>query len=206
MRRTILTVLCVAAVQCGGTASPTSPSPSDPDVSLTSLVAGGGYVVFFRHAARDTSAISNDALLNADRIGECMPGSELTPQGQADSVAIGDAFRRRRIHVDRVHASPTCRTQQMATLAFGSHETTPGLAWPEIWAPEEAAALSRVLPDLLSTEPARGSVTVLISHNGVLTPTRMGLDISLEQGEAAVFLPDGQRNFQFVGKIAKTDW
>jgi hypothetical protein len=204
MRRMFLTLLCVAAAHCGAAASPTSPSTSE--ATLTSLVASGGYVLFFRHAARDTSAISNDALLAADRTGECVPGSELTSQGEADSVAIGEAFQRLRIHVDRVHASPTCRTQQMATLAFGLHETTAGLAWPEIWAPEEVAALQRVLPDLLSTPPARGTVTVLISHNGVLTPTRMGLDISLEQGEAAVFLPDGRRNFQFVGKIAKTDW
>jgi broad specificity phosphatase PhoE len=142
MRRMFLTLLCVAAAHCGAAASPTSPSTSE--ATLTSLVASGGYVLFFRHAARDTSAISNDALLAADRTGECVPGSELTSQGEADSVAIGEAFQRLRIHVDRVHASPTCRTQQMATLAFGLHETTAGLAWPEIWAPEEVAALQRV--------------------------------------------------------------
>ena len=47
---------------------------------------------------------------------------------------------------------------------------------------------------------------MLISHNGVLIPMRMGLDIMLEQAEAAVFRPDGQGNFHFVGKIAKTEW
>jgi len=204
MRRLILAVLCVAATHFGAAASPTS--PSSPDPTLTSLVASGGYVVFFRHAARDSSVISNDALLAVDKTGECVPGSELTAQGEADTLAIGDAFKRRHIHVDHVYASPTCRTQQMATLAFGPHETTAGLAWPEIWAAEEAAALQPVLPDLLARQPARGTVTVLISHNGVLTPTRMGLDITLDQAEAAVFLPDGQGNFQLVGRIAKTEW
>ena len=94
MRRMFLILLCVAAAHCGAAASPTSPSTSE--ATLTSLVASGGYVVFFRHAARDTSALSNDALLAADRTGECVPGSELTSQGEADSVAIGEAFRRLR--------------------------------------------------------------------------------------------------------------
>ena len=204
MRRLILAVSCVAATHCGAATSPTT--PSSPDPALAAVVAGGGYVVFFRHAARATEAISNDALLAVDKNGECVPGSELTAQGEADTLAIREAFKRRDIRVDHVYASPTCRTQQMATLAFGPHETSAGLAWPEIWPPEEAATLQSVLPDLLARQPARGSITVLISHNGVLIPTRMGLDITLEQAEAAVFLPDGQGHFQFVGRILKTEW
>lgn len=204
MRRLILTVLCVAATHCGAAPSPTS--PSSPAPTLTSMVAGGGYVLFFRHAARDTEAISTDALLAVDKTGECVPGSELTAQGEADALAIRAAFKQRGVHVDHVYASPTCRTQQMATLAFGPHETSAGLAWPEIWEPEEAAALQSVLPDLLARQPARGTTTVLISHNGVLVPMRMGLDITLNQAEAAVFLPDGQGHFQFVGRILKSEW
>ena len=96
--------------------------------------------------------------------------------------------------------------EQMARLAFGSHETTAGLAWPEIWTKEQQAELQHVLPDLLSRLPSNGGTTVLISHNGVLIPTRMGLDIMLEQAEAAIFRPEGSGNFEFIGKIAKTEW
>lgn len=204
MRVLTVVVLCVAAAACGSEPSPTG--PTGQRVSLPSLVAGGGYVVFFRHAERDSAAITNDDLLEVDRTGACVPGSELTTRGESDSAAIGEAFRRRRIRIDRVYASPTCRTEQMARLAFGSHETTAGLAWPEIWTKEQQAELQHVLPDLLSRPPAHGGTTVLISHNGVLIPTRMGLDIMLEQAEAAIFRPEGSGNFEFLGKIAKTEW
>ena len=122
MRVRTVVVLCVAAAACGSEPSPTG--PTGQRVSLPSLVAGGGYVVFFRHAERDSAAITNDDLLEVDRTGACVPGSELTTRGESDSAAIGEAFRRRRIRIDRVYASPTCRTEQMARLAFGSHETT----------------------------------------------------------------------------------
>ena len=196
-------VVCLAAAACFGSKTPTAPTTLP---SLAAAAEHGGVVIFFRHAARDASAIANDALLEADRTGSCVPGAELTPQGIDDAVAIGQAFKRRGIRIDRVVASPTCRTQQMATLAFGAHETTPALAWPEVWAPDEADALQAQLPRLLSTPPRTGTVTVLISHSGVLIPTRMGLDIMLDQAEAALFHPVGDGAFDYLGKVAKGDW
>jgi phosphohistidine phosphatase SixA len=202
MRSGLLVLLCAGVLSCASPSAPTAAVPA----TLSQLVAGGGYVLFFRHATRDASAISNDALLEADREGQCQPGSELTQEGRTDAIAIGAAFRRRAIHVERVLASPACRTQQMAELAFGDHETTAGLAWPEIWRGDDADALRLVLPRLLGTAPAPGAVVVLISHNGVLVPSRMGLDITLDQAEAAVFRPHGDQTFDFVGKIPKAEW
>jgi broad specificity phosphatase PhoE len=162
--------------------------------------------VFFRHAARDTSAIATDDLVAIDRAGRCVPGSELTADGIADAAAIGAAFRRLNIRVDHVYASPTCRTRQMAELAFGAFDTTLALAWPEIWPEDDSGPLAARLPELLGSVPPRGTTVVLISHNGVLIPSRMGLDIGLDQAEAAIFRPHGHGRFEFVGRIPKAEW
>jgi phosphohistidine phosphatase SixA len=204
MRRVALALLCSAVCSCGGATSPAG--PSETPAGLVPLVARGNHVVFFRHAQRDASAISDELLLAADRRGDCLPGTELTPQGIDDAVAIGAAFRRLAIRIEQVYASPTCRTQQMADLAFGKHVTTAGLAWPELWHAEESATLMQVLPRLLGDPLPAGATRVLISHNGVLVPTRMGLDIMLDQAEAAVFRPTRSGGFEFVGRIPQTEW
>jgi broad specificity phosphatase PhoE len=209
MRRWLSCVFLIFGVSCGHEATPVTPTalPSPlPSPTLLSQVTRGGYVVFFRHAARDTGAISTDELLAIDRAGVCVPGSELTAEGTADAAAIGAAFRRLNIRVDHVYASPTCRTRQMAELAFGTFDTTLALAWPEIWSEDEAGALASRLPELLGSVPPKGTIVVLISHNGVLIPSRMGLDIGLDQAEAAIFRPHGHGQFEFVGRIPKAEW
>ena len=82
----------------------------------------------------------------------------------------------------------------------GAVEGDPADAPPggEAPAPHLASVDATLVPDT--------DVQVLISHNGVLIPTRMGLDIMLEQAEAAIFRPEGSGNFEFLGKIAKTEW
>jgi broad specificity phosphatase PhoE len=186
--------------------TPTPLSTALPTPTLLAEIARGGYVVFFRHAARDTGAISTEDLVAIDRAGHCAPGSELTAEGITEAAAIGAAFRRLDIRVNRVYASPTCRTRQMATLAFGRYETTPALAWPEIWSQDEAGDLASRLGELLGAIPRGGTNTILISHSGVLITSRMGLDIALDQADAAVFLPHGESRFEFVGTIPKAEW
>jgi phosphohistidine phosphatase SixA len=214
MRRYVTLLLFVmVAVGCGDGGEPGTPTgpgglPGDPtaEADLLRQVAFGGYVIFFRHAERDANAMATAALAVADNEGACQPGSELTPKGVADAIMVGAAFVRNRVLVDRVYASPTCRTTQMAALAFGAFETTRALTWPDMWSSDERSSLTPQLRELLGRTPARGRNTVLISHNNVLQAARVGLDISLDQSEACVFRPIGNAEFQFVGRISAQRW
>ncbi len=175
-------------------------------VGLLTDVASGGYVLFFRHSERDAGAISTAALAVADNLGECVPGSELTANGRSDAIALGERFQRYGIAVEKVYASPTCRTTEMARLAFGTYETTRALTWAGMWAPGEEDALTPVLRSLLAGVPPAGRNIVLIAHNDVLRSSRVGFDITLDQAEAAVFRPHGGDSFEFLGKIPRAEW
>ncbi len=200
------TVVVVLAGGCG--ASPVSPSAqvTPPAGGLIGEVAAGGYVLFFRHAERDTTVMSSAQLAGVDNRGECVPGSELTANGVADALAIAQGLRRYGIHVQKVYASPTCRTSQMAGLAFGPFEATRALTWPSMWGEGEADTLTPALRALLSTPPAPHQDIVLVGHNDVLRADRVGVDVTLDQAEAAVFRPLGGDRFELVGKIPKADW
>jgi phosphohistidine phosphatase SixA len=203
MRHALLVSLSCLVVGCNGGESPTAPTRV-PGNAVVEQVVRGGVVLFFRHAARDTGALPDDELTRLDRIGECAAGSELTAEGLADATAIGAAFRSLGIRQDRVVASPSCRTTQMARLAFGEHEVSTALLYPAAW-PELEDEHVEMLRRLLSTAPRQGTVTVLVSHNNVLLEARAGLTLSLDQGEAAVFRPLGDRA-ELVGRVKKGEW
>ena len=203
MRPLTILAFAVAVAMCGKGSSPAVPS-AVPGNALVADVVRGGSVLFFRHAARDASAISNEDLARTDRTGGCAPGSELTSEGTADARAIGAAFRDLEIPVGRVIASPTCRTKQMAQLAFGAHEEMQALLYPEAF-PENEGENVPELRRLLSTPPRPGTATVLVSHNNVLVPGRTDLDLTLDQAEAAVLRPLGDR-VELVGRIKKSEW
>jgi phosphohistidine phosphatase SixA len=124
----------------------------------------------------------------------------------ADARALGAAIHQLGIAIDQVYVSPTCRTTQMASLMFGDFVTTRALAWPGMWLPDEEPQLTAGLRDLLGHVPAPSRNTVLISHNDVLQSRRIGLEISLDQSEAAVFRPEGDGTFRLVGRIKKDQW
>lgn len=209
MRRVYYGALLVFLLAgCSSPSSPIAPGPPSGEARPDDLIgqlATGGYVIFFRHAERDPTAMATSDLAAADNAGVCAPGSELTAKGMADAWAIGTAFKNRGVRVDRVYASPTCRTTQMATIAFGSFTTTRSLTWPDMWTDDERETLTPLLRDLLGTTPARGTNIVLISHNNVLQAGRIGVDVALDQGESCIFRPAGGE-FEMVGRVPLQEW
>jgi broad specificity phosphatase PhoE len=213
--------LCLCLSGCGESPSPVAPTPQPPSPpsatpqppptvppppGLLGQVVPGGYVIFFRHASRDSDAISTEDLAIADSVGACKPGSELTAEGVAEAVAIGATFTRHGMKADKVYNSPTCRTDQMASLAFGEHEPRRELTYPGMWTDEEKVTLTPKLRELLGTKPADGTSIVLISHGTVLVADRIGTTVNLGQADAAVFRPLGSSTFEFVGVIPKSEW
>jgi virginiamycin B lyase len=168
--------------------------------ALADALRGGGYVLYFRHAATDFSQEDTDTR----KLGNCRTQRNLTSQGRADARAIGRGFRRLRIPVGAVLASKYCRTRQTARLAFGRVRTTLDLtSLPSASTERERNRRIAALRRLLGTPPRKGRNTVLVAH---LFNIEAAANVSLEEGEAAVFKPRGQRRFRLVGRVLPRDW
>jgi hypothetical protein len=84
MWRLALPLVVVFVAGCSESRSPAAPmTPDAPgeEPDLVRQLASGGYVLFFRHAERNVTIMSTEALAIADNQGACFPGSELTQKG-----------------------------------------------------------------------------------------------------------------------------
>lgn len=164
---------------------------------------GGGTIVYIRHP----QAIVGVDLDTSD-LNDCSQQRRLTDQGRADSVMIGDAFKKRGIPVGEVYASPFCRTKNAAFIAFGQERTIiePGLRSSCETTMESLHLTRSWLRNRLSTAPTDGKNAMLIGHNcnirNVLPPDEFP-DCARrpEMGDALVFQPTGD-SFKLVGCVA----
>lgn len=154
----------------------------------------GGHVIYFRHGATDWQG--NDS--------PRMPRHEqrnLSPEGIEQSRRIGRRFRVLRIPVGEVLASPFHRCIDMAELAFGRHQIEPRL----LNTANIGAPVGRVewLRAELARPVAPGVNRMLIGHSPNLA-TAAG--ITLAEGEAAIFRPDGQGGHALVVRVMPEGW
>jgi virginiamycin B lyase len=167
---------------------------------LVDALRDGGYVIYFRHAATDFSQEDTDTR----NLGNCSTQRNLTTAGRADARAIGRSIRRLRIPVGAVLASRFCRTRQTARLAFGRVRTTVDLtSLPSAATERERNRRVRALRRLLATPPRERNNTVLVAH---LFNIEAAANVSLEEGEAAVFQPRGRSRFRLVGRVLPREW
>jgi virginiamycin B lyase len=200
-RRTLLValaVVCSAAVAGNAGGGAEQQRLSGP--ALVEALRGGGYVLYFRHAATDFSQEDTDTR----NLQNCRTQRNLSFRGRADARAVGRAVRALRIPIGTVLASRYCRTRQTASLAFRRVRTTLDLtSLPS--APTQAERNRRIaaLRRLLATRPRTRTNTVLVAH---LFNIQAAADISLEEGEAAVFRPLARRRFRLVATVTPSEW
>ena len=170
-----------------------------------SLLKEGGYVLFFRHTTRDPEAADLDMNF-IDRNGICVVGSQLNAQGEAEARKLGEVFRAQEYLVGDIYTSPSCRTKQMSELAFGT--TGDVVLWagrPPTWAADEVESMNTELINHLATEPPAGTNTLILSH-GSLYDSIFKVNYNLLQGDAGVYKPVGDGNYEFVGLLRKEVW
>lgn len=168
--------------------------------ALVDLLRRGGHVIFFRHAATDRSQTDSDV----QNLENCQTQRNLSEQGRSDARAIGQAFQELGIPVGQVLASPYCRTLETAQLAFERVESSRELL-PTLSAENNARRQELVakLRRLLSTPPATGVNTILVSHQFNLQDAA---SVSIAEGEAAVFEPVGANGFRLVARVPPNTW
>lgn len=198
----LIAALAVGAALCGMLPLSAQPPASVPaelkGAALVAALRGGGYVLYFRHAATDFG--QNDERMTGYE--DCATQRNLTDKGRAEARAIGTDIRALGVPIGEVLASPFCRTMETAQLIFGRATASPaargGPAQPE--SPERYAGLR----DLLASPVARGTNRVIVSHGN---PFRAIVGGSyLAEGEAAVIEPQGKDGFRVVARVPLEGW
>ncbi len=203
--RTALSLVLVVAL--AGAISPSvavgqspGPAPLLRGRELVDALRGGGYVVYFRHAATDSSQADTDR----ENLERCDTQRNLSAEGRRMARDIGQAFRALGIRVGKVISSPYCRAVDTAELAFGRPEKSAALYFAIGADREERVRLSAELRRMLATAPAAGTNTVLVSHHANLKEAT-GLWPKRE-GDAHVFRPRPGGTFDHVGEAGPDDW
>lgn len=164
--------------------------------ALVNALRRGGNVIYFRHAATDRTAAEGTTTTLQD----CSTQRNLNDKGIAESQAIGEAFERLAIPIGSILSSGYCRARDTASLAFGRvDEVVPDLTGFIV---EERERRIATLRRLLSTVPLSNTNTVIVAHGANIANAAQ---VSLAEGEAAIFLPDG-KGFTVLGQVRPEQW
>jgi len=201
LRLRVFVAAFAAFAALAGAAPSGHAQPADTELAGPALLAalrGGGYILFFRHAATDFG--QNDEHMTGYE--DCTTQRNLTDRGRADARAIGTALRALAIPVSDVLASPFCRTRETGELIFGrvavSAAVRGGPAQPD--SPERYAELR----ELLAAPVPRGTNLAIVSHGNPYRAVVGGP--YLGEGEAAVIEPRGAAGFREVARVRADAW
>lgn len=224
-RRTFILCLAVSAAACSETIvgdDPGSPEPPEPDplggaATLGEALLAGGFVIWWRHGEaivcedrRDLGIGSETHVFewwkSCDKDCSTALVRQMSPQGVTEAQTIGAAVKARGFPFGRVISSEYCRCFESAELMdLGpAIETSPQVTYFVY----TDIILSRcaVASGLLSQVPAAGTNTAIVAHNYPDCIGSGGPDLGLENGQAAIFRPDGAGLTTFIAKVNYDEW
>ena len=169
--------------------------------SLASALAGGGFVIYFRHADTGPAYVEQGVDLK-----HCETQRNLNDNGREEARLIGAQFKLLKVPVGEVLASEFCRCKETADLAFARYKLEPmltGVSRSAEAGPRREQAIA-ALKKMLAAPPAQGTNTVLVSHGYNLWDAE-GFHLGT-QGEAAIYKPDGKGGFALVARVLPREW
>lgn len=206
--RRIAEISVIAAFTAGGALSlpdvvraqdKPPPAPSMDMPSLVRALQGGGYVIYFRHAATDQSKADSDRL----DLKNCATQRNLSEKGREQAQVIGKAFSALGIKVSSVLSSPYCRSIDTAKIAFGKATVVQDLEFAVAKNEAETKKLAAALRKHLGTRPARGTNIVIVAHSANLKEA-VGIWPQPE-GAAYIFQPQGEGT-KYVARVGPEEW
>lgn len=169
------------------------PGEGVADPKVWALLERGGQVVLIRHAIT-TPGVGDPPGMRLD---DCATQRNLTDDGRRDARRLGEAFRARRIAVDRVLSSPWCRCLETARLAFGTAEAWPPLG--NLFGRSEVRDEHVRQLQALVGEVRTGGNIVVVSHGSTISALT---GVSLSPAEMVVVTPAGASRFTVAGRLA----
>lgn len=157
-------------------------------------LAKGGHVALIRHGNAPPGRGGDPPGFSID---DCATQRNLDETGREQGRALGEAFRRHGVRVDRIVSSPWCRCMDTASLmAVGQVESS----WALVPDRNPSAPVRLLeLKELVSTWRGPGML-VLVTH--ALT-VRALLGILPEQAETVVLepMPGSEQGVKLVGRL-----
>ncbi len=167
-------------------------SQADDQQALWEALQDGGKVILMRHATVDSDI--GDSFIRDE---SCFTEKNLNELGERQVKAINSAFKQRAIRIDKVWASPYCRTKDTAKLAFGKFEVSPLLklirAVPEQVGKEHQAQIRKILSSY-----QQEANMVMVTHRPNIADIT---NIRLEPAQMIVFEPLGDGLFDVLGVL-----
>jgi phosphohistidine phosphatase SixA len=181
-------------------ASSCSPSSSqsitaqNSDVWL-SLQKGTGYVILLRHA----QTVPGTGDPPGFQLNDCSTQRNLSEEGKAQAVQIGDRFRQRKIPIDRILSSQWCRCLDTAKL-MNVVKVEPFRALNSFFDDRstETQQTQQVRQFIVQNQNASGAI-VMVTHQVNITALS---GVVPQQGEAVIMqVKDGDR-IEVVAQLA----
>jgi phosphohistidine phosphatase SixA len=166
---------------------------SADEAAAWARLKGGGQVILIRHAIT-TPGVGDPPGMRLD---DCASQRNLTEEGRAHAIRVGEAFRARGIVVDRVLSSPWCRCLETARLAFGPAETWTPLG-NLFGRPERQADQVREMR-AVAGEPHAGGNLLLVSHGSTIAALT---GINPDPAEMVIVTPQGGGRFTVAGRLS----
>jgi phosphohistidine phosphatase SixA len=164
---------------------------ADADDAWAAL-AKGGHVALIRHGNAPPGQGGDPPGFRFD---DCSTQRNLDDAGREQARALGEAFRKHGVRVDRIVASPMCRCLETGRLmAVGSVETS----WDLL--PDTGSSTSRLEALERMVSSWRGPGTLVLVTHGFTVQRLAGL--MLDQAETLVLLPTAAKRSRSVGRIA----
>lgn len=182
-----------------------------PDFPVEKLKEGG-YVIFMRHTPRDTTDDPEEEKMRNihDRESVCSKPTRLNQKGIEYAQKIGEVIAALNIPKDEIILSPSCRTQEMKKIIFGTDNYMTMKEMLYIYArdPKIAPAhYNQVIMEVLTKPLYHGQNRFIFAHNNVIRQDTIGFAVDLDEGDSAVFKPTGEfGKFNPVGRINMKAW
>jgi phosphohistidine phosphatase SixA len=183
---------CLITLFASGLATGLSPIVAFADDTGWTLLGTGGQVILMRHALTDPGAGDPPGFT----LGDCATQRNLSTRGRDEARRIGDAFRQRKILVERVLSSRWCRCLETARLAFGTVEPWPPLDSIFIDRSRESEQ-SRAVRARIAEHRGPGTL-VLVTHGANISAL---VGIVPAAGELVVVTPDDRGGLRVAGRI-----
>ncbi|MDX1575151.1 MAG: histidine phosphatase family protein [Kiloniellales bacterium] len=175
--------------------------------ALVEALRGGGYTIYFRHAATDWR--NHDRVAKAGDWISCDPNRmrQLSDEGRETARRIGQAFRALAIPVGRVLSSEYCRAVETARLmGLGEVETTRdimNMRAAELVGGREAVI--RRAQDVFSRTPPPGTNVVIVGHGNLM---RAATQAYAAEGGSGIYaaMPGSDPGFQLIARLSPDDW
>ena len=161
----------------------------------------GGYVIYFRHGATTKSGEKD---VEKNDLANCDIQRNLSPEGRAQTKAVGVALKRHKIPIGRVYTSPYCRCVDTAVNMFGKARKSDALHFAIHTSKEQRQEITQKLLGMLATAPLDRTNTAIVSHTSNLNNAVK--IFPRPEGVAHIFKPEQEGKFSYIGMVQPKTW